>query len=324
MHAWFPVFVITGHDLTIFDSTHIYFSNFQWVTTDYSHKPMNFELLEGAFSDPGIPEVQDYTFNVLMDIVVNYDIDGIHLDYIRYPGQEFGYNELAVKKYKRDIELQDAENWQNWKEKQVSNFVRKVYDKVKEISENLQVTAAVIANPDDAQEYYSQNWIEWLKHGFIDKVYLMAYTTSTDLLENKLTYLTNLDMNDKIVVGLRSWSESKKYTAYEINEKIMLSRKMDFAGFALFSYSGIRKSEYFKELKTFNEKGSREQLKREITPEEEVRNLVNLARKEYIQGNYTEAKRYFERIVEINPNDEKAINAIKKLDEKIEMLESSL
>ena len=249
VHAWFPVFVITGHDLTIFDSTHIYFSNFQWVTTDYSHKLMNFELLEGAFSDPGIPEVQDYTFNVLMDIVVNYDIDGIHLDYIRYPGQEFGYNELAVKKYKQDIELLDAENWQNWKEKQVSNFVRKVYDKVKEISENLQVTAAVIANPDDAQEYYSQNWIEWLKHGFIDKVYLMAYTTSTDLLENKLTYLTNLDMNDKIVVGLRSWSESKKYTAYEINEKIMLSRKMDFAGLALFSYSGIRKSEYFKELK---------------------------------------------------------------------------
>jgi len=249
VHAWFTVFVITGHDLTVFDSTHVYFSNPDWVTTDYSQTPMNYELLEGAFFDLGIPAVQNYTFNVLMDIVANYDIDGVHLDYIRYPGQDYGYNKQAVEKYKQDIKLQDAKNWQNWKEKQVNNFVQKVYDKVKAISEHLQITAAVLTDPDDAREYYSQNWLEWLEQGFIDKVYLMAYTTSTSHLEKQLTCLSNLDMNDKIVVGLKSWSESKKYPAYEINEKIKLTGKFDFAGYALFSYSGIRQSEYFKELK---------------------------------------------------------------------------
>ncbi|MBL7148935.1 MAG: hypothetical protein ISS80_02565, partial [Candidatus Cloacimonetes bacterium] len=53
VHVWFTVFVITGHDLTVFDSTHVYFSNPDWVTTNYSQTPMNYELLEGAFFDPG-------------------------------------------------------------------------------------------------------------------------------------------------------------------------------------------------------------------------------------------------------------------------------
>ena len=57
-----------------------------------------------------------------------------------------------------------------------------------------------------------------------------------------------------------------------------------------------------------------------ISPEEEVRNLINLGIKEFIQGNYLEAKDYFERVLKIDPNDEKAKNSIEKIDEKIKSL----
>ena len=33
---------------------------------------------------PGLKEVRDYTLKVAMEIVNKYDIDGLHLDYIRW------------------------------------------------------------------------------------------------------------------------------------------------------------------------------------------------------------------------------------------------
>ncbi|MBU1864653.1 MAG: hypothetical protein KKH94_13420 [Candidatus Omnitrophica bacterium] len=76
-------------------------------------------------------------------------------------------------------------------------------------------------------------------------------------------------------------------------------------------------NKYLKELKKLNEKGYKEQLKRELTPDEEIQNLINAGIKEYIQGNYSKAKEYFERVLEIDPHDKRAKNSIKKIEEKL-------
>jgi len=51
--------------------------------------------------------------------------------------------------------------------------------------------------------------------------------------------------------------------------------------------------------------------------------LVNIAIKEFIQGNYLESKKYFEKVLAINPDDEKAKNSIEKIDNKISSLNLS-
>ena len=247
--SWFTTFVITGHKLDNLDSTHVYFTHPEWVTTDFSQQSMNPETFEGAFLDPGIPEVRNYTLSVLLDIVANYDVDGVHLDYIRYTETQFGYNKLAIETYKKEVKYQDAKSWQAWKQDQISKFVKTVYTNVKTISPEIKVTAAVITEIDEAIDRYSQNWLEWIENDYIDAVYLMAYTTSTKKLKKQLTYISNFEMNNKIVVGLRTWNNKNNYPAKEINEKIKLTLKMKFAGYALFSYSGIRQEEYFKSLK---------------------------------------------------------------------------
>ena len=38
-----------------------------------------------GFSTREIPEVRDYLVGVVDEIVTKYDVDGIHLDYVRYP-----------------------------------------------------------------------------------------------------------------------------------------------------------------------------------------------------------------------------------------------
>ena len=53
----------------------------------------------GAYLDPGVSEVQIYLHRIFMDLALNYDVDGIHLDFVRYPGVDYGYSPTAVSLY---------------------------------------------------------------------------------------------------------------------------------------------------------------------------------------------------------------------------------
>lgn len=249
VHAWFTTFVITGHDLTKLDSSHVFFTHPEWITSQFTSQPMDYKDDMGAFLDPGIPAVQDYTLNVILDVVANYAIDGVHLDYIRYPGTYFGFNELAKKTFKAEVKYQDASSWQQWKLDQVTRFVAKISQYAKEISPEIQLSAAVFSDVDEARERYSQDWIFWLEKGYIDIAYTMSYTTSTERLQQDLTFLKNYGLNAKTVVGLRAWEKGDSYPASQIKEKIKVISKLNYAGYALFSYTGIKQSEYFKNLK---------------------------------------------------------------------------
>ena len=54
----------------------------------------------GGYLDPGVPAVQAYTHRVFMDIALRYDVDGVHLDFIRYPGADWGYSAEALRLFK--------------------------------------------------------------------------------------------------------------------------------------------------------------------------------------------------------------------------------
>ena len=249
VHAWFTSFVITGHDLTKLDSTHVFFSHPEWITSQFTQEAMDYQDDMGAFLDPGIPEVQDYTLNVILDVTTNYAIDGVHLDYIRYPGTYFGFNELAKKTFKAEVKYQDANSWQQWKLDQVTRFVAKVSHFAKEISPEIQISAAVFSGVEEARNRYSQDWTFWLEKGYIDRAYTMSYTKSSERLQQDLTFLKNRKLHSKIVVGLRAWSNGTNYPAKQISEKMKITNKLGYAGFALFSYTGLIQENYLKKLK---------------------------------------------------------------------------
>ncbi len=246
--AWVTTFVITPHKLNNLDPEHIYFNQPEWITADFTNTKMNHETYEGAFLDPGLPEVQTYTKNVILDIAANYKIDGIQLDYIRYPDRYFGLNKAARKNYKEAVQFEDADSWLKWKEEQINKFVKSIYEEIKKISPELTLSAAVIANPDNAIERFSQNWFTWLENEYIDLVFPMAYTTSNAGL-NGMYQVYPKNFQSKIVPGLRAWSPNNSYPVAHINDKIDITLKYDFAGIAFFSYSGMVKNNYFDKLK---------------------------------------------------------------------------
>lgn len=244
VHAWVPIFVITPYDLSKIGPSNLYYAHPEWITVSDNGVKMRSNEHEGAFLDPGIPEVQQYMINVLSDIASNYDIDGIQLDYIRYPDSIYGYNPLAIANFK----LSEEKDFERWKQQQINTFVNKAFIQLKNIKPEMEISAAVFANQKKASNQLSQNWNEWIKDAYIDQVYVMAYNTSNRTFENVLKDMATLDKS-KINVILRAWTDNKPYSYHLINDKIELCKKYQNMNMGFYSYSGLIKNQYLKHIK---------------------------------------------------------------------------
>lgn len=155
--------------------------------------------------DFGHPDAAEYTVDVLNRLVQNYDIDGLHLDRIRYPdisitgqtpstGTNIGYNTTSVERFQRHFNIPvgsppPAANdplWNQWRRDQVSNIVRRVYLNALAIKPNLKISAALIAfggigsteaawNTAEANWRVYQDWRAWTEEGIIDIAMPMVY-----------------------------------------------------------------------------------------------------------------------------------------------------
>jgi uncharacterized lipoprotein YddW (UPF0748 family) len=160
--------------------------------------------------DFGHPDAAKYTADVVKHLVVNYDIDGLHLDRIRYPefsvaagqpaqtpanGTNVGYNPTSVERFQRANGIPvgspaPATNnplWSQWRRDQVTNVVRRVYLEALAVKPQLKVSAALIAfggiaNTNDttwnsAEAYWRvyQDWRAWTQEGILDLAIPMVY-----------------------------------------------------------------------------------------------------------------------------------------------------
>ncbi len=152
---------------------------------------------EATKIDPGNPLAADWTFRVYMDVVRHYDVDGIHLDFIRYGGEgknagHWGYNAVSVARYNARYGTAgqptwNDPRWQAWRREQVTDLVRRVYVSATGLKPHLIVSAATICwgdapKSDLAYETKSASYTEvfapfrdWMREGILDLNCPMAY-----------------------------------------------------------------------------------------------------------------------------------------------------
>ncbi len=78
-----------------------------------------------TYFDPGIPSVNELIVDGIMEIVNNYDVDGIHFDDYFYPSGEFDDSE-SYEKYANDLELGD------FRRQNTQNLVEMTYNAIDE------------------------------------------------------------------------------------------------------------------------------------------------------------------------------------------------
>lgn len=131
------------------------------------------------FLDPGNPRTDDYLLSIVKEIVKEYDTDGIHFDYIRYPDNRGRFPDDGTYRVYGKGKSRDE-----WRRDNITRFVTKVYDEVKELKPWVQVSSAPLGRYRalsgsgggwTALETVSQDAGKWMKMGKHDAIYPMMY-----------------------------------------------------------------------------------------------------------------------------------------------------
>lgn len=182
VHAWFVVNAIASSGAIPTNPNHPYKKYPQYLTKTSSGAQI---IADDYWFDPGHPGAEQYTYNIIMDVVNRYNVDGINLDYIRYGYSDAGYNDVSVSRF-NSFYSRYGGDFGKWRRDQVSNLVRKIYVNAIAAKPNIKVTADCVAgapapasssNYSSVQAYgkYFQDWPAWMQEGILDISVLMAY-----------------------------------------------------------------------------------------------------------------------------------------------------
>jgi len=259
VQAWVIVFNATPLDNALIQQNYIYRNHRDWITQAENGNRFNGSRQFGYFLDPGVPEVQDYLLNVFSNLVSGYpELDGLHLDYIRYPEGNLGYHPVSVLRYQEYCRNQAEITFNEWRIMQVSGFVEKVHNRIKEIAPGLKLSAAVFSDIAEANVAYAQDWPDWLRRGIIDQVYPMAYNLKYESHKSQLERMKLLGKDEQIIIGHRAWDDKGRslanlnggyYNLRDLAKRIDLARELGFGGVAMFSYAGLKTGNAWPKLK---------------------------------------------------------------------------
>lgn len=200
VHAWVNAFLVWSAQQPPSDSSHVWHRHPEWFmadrygrsTRDYTRTECEQNGLVGATLSPAIPEVRAFVAAIASEIAENYNVDGIHLDYIRYPNPSFGYEKASIGAFYLSTGLDPLDlfrrhggseelslAWSEWKKTMVTRTVETVRSVLRSRSPGVQLSCAVMADPQSAASHYSCDWQQWLEDDLVDFVCTMAYTDNT-------------------------------------------------------------------------------------------------------------------------------------------------
>lgn len=195
------------------------------------------------FISPTIPEVQDYIRDLYVEVVKNYNVDGIHFDYIRYPGEigEFSYDSISLDLFKKKYGVpwtQRKEDWAQFRRDGVAAVVTKTYQAVTAINPNIEVTAAVIDNANSARNVHYTSARQWFSSGVMDITMPMSYTGDTikfrKVNEDHIQNAYGRFVCPGIAIG-----DKFANTPQLMNDEIQIARDLGANGVTFFAYQGL-------------------------------------------------------------------------------------
>ena len=136
---------------------------------------------------PSHPDNIDLELASLLEVVRNYQVDGIHLDYIRYPSAQACYDQGCRRRFERQTgHLVSAwpadvltgaltEVFQQWRQQQISRLVQAISLQARALRAEIRLSAAVFADWPRTRLSLGQDWVHWARQGYLDFVCPMDY-----------------------------------------------------------------------------------------------------------------------------------------------------
>lgn len=217
-------------------------------------------------SSPASVFADNHYLAVASDLVARYNIDGVHLDNIRYGGSNTSCDPVSEAAYQRNCFNYNPViglTYEEWQRTQVNGTVYKFYTQVVPQKPGLWLSAAVWPVYRDYWDWgvgtgyhtYYQDSKAWVQGGYIDSISPMIYPGTYTCPDNSFwtqgrwhTLVSDFQASSGgryIIPGIGTG-----YCNFsEIEARIQMARQIGTAGHALFSYGALLSNSYFDDLR---------------------------------------------------------------------------
>ncbi len=261
VHAWLNVYYVWSQPQPPRSPFHLVSRAGNWIARDLRNRYQMTTAgrVEGVYLCPSNPHVRAHLLKVFAEVARLYPmLDGIHLDYVRYPYEGYCYcvgcrarfrASIAVRlseSRRRELDRKSLRNplawiqafpaeWDEWRRDQVSLFVSAFARQSRQINPRLILSAAVYPSPLSAYRHKLQNWTLWLRRDWLDTVLPMAYDPDTAVVMRLVERALEAADGRPIIGGIGAWRIPPASTL----NKIRAMRRLGTRGFCLFSYDAI-------------------------------------------------------------------------------------
>ena len=216
------------------------------------------DTVEGLYLSPITDEAQAHTVAVVRSLVASYEIDGLHLDYSRYPTADFDYSAATLKAFRSaqltmtrpeeqarvDRELQTdpfawtrayPDAWLDFRVDRLTTLVRRIRDAVKRARPGATLSSAVKPDPAEARDEHMQDWERWAASNLLDVFCPMASASETPAFSDQLAKAIAAGHDHPVWVGIGAWRLPVEQTA----ARLTMVHRAGAAGVLLFSYDSL-------------------------------------------------------------------------------------
>jgi len=207
---------------------------------------------EGEIHDwlcPSHPANQQLELDSMLEVARKYPVDGLHFDYIRYPGRQTCYCDGCRERFEADSGRRVAdwprecysgarkEEYNAWRCRQITALVAAVHREGKRLREDLKISAAVFGSYPACRESVAQQWPKWVEAGYLDFVCPMDYTPSDTLFKSLVENQVKL-VGGRIPIypGIGATASRSTLSPDRVVGQIHHARSLGAAGFTIFNF----------------------------------------------------------------------------------------
>lgn len=194
-------------------------------------------------------QVQDFILSLVLEVVKNYDIDGIQGD-DRLPAlpSEGGYDRGTIDRYRREFDRDPPQNpkdrqWLQWRADILTDFLARLYQEVKAVNPNLLVSIAPSVYDWGLKEYL-QDTKAWVERGIVDIIHPQIYRRDFKSYKREIDKLVKEQFTPeqlpKLAPGILIKIGSYRISSDLLLQAIAYNRSCGILGEVFFFYEGLR------------------------------------------------------------------------------------
>lgn len=278
VHAWVNVNLVSSATEFSSSRSHLVYRHPEWLMVP---RPLAYELahidarspeyvgrlarwtrtaddVEGLFASPIQTGAADHVVRLVDDLVRRYAVDGVHLDYLRYPNTQFDYSLPALTAFRQDLDTNMTpderrrfdptsvaallaatdtypDRWAGFRRSRLNALVLRIRTAVKARRPDALLSAAVYPDATEATTSRFQDWSMWVENRWIDVVCPMAYTPDARIFASQIALVRQVAGAQPVWAGIGAY----RLSAAETVDNILTARKLGASGIVLFSYDSL-------------------------------------------------------------------------------------